>query len=48
VLKRGQSLTVVESEVFAEAQGRRSLVAKLNATMAVVNAQAARQPAAPG
>jgi uncharacterized protein (TIGR00369 family) len=48
VLKRGQSLTVVESEVFADAQGRRSLVAKLNATMAVVSAQAARQPAAPG
>jgi uncharacterized protein (TIGR00369 family) len=43
VLKRGQSLTVVESEVFAERQGERSLVAKLNATMAVVNADPGRR-----
>jgi len=36
VLKRGQTLTVVESEVYAEAGGKRELVAKLNATMAVM------------
>lgn len=47
VLKRGQALIVVESEVFTATDGRRVLVAKLNATMAVVNAQAAR-PAPPG
>lgn len=37
VLKRGQSLTVVEAEVYAEGSDRRDLVAKLNATMAVVS-----------
>jgi uncharacterized protein (TIGR00369 family) len=36
VLKRGQTLTVVESQVYTEAGGRRELVAKLNATMAVL------------
>jgi len=36
VLKPGQSLSVVESSVFAERDGKRELVAKLNATMAVV------------
>ncbi len=44
VLKRGQSLTVVESEVFAEAGGKRELVAKLNATMAVLRPQPDRHP----
>jgi uncharacterized protein (TIGR00369 family) len=38
VLKRGSTLTVVESQVYAEAAGRRELVAKLNATMAVLRA----------
>ena len=36
VLKRGSTLTVVESQVYAESAGRRELVAKLNATMAVL------------
>ena len=36
VLKPGQSLSVVEASVFAEREGKRELVAKLNATMAVV------------
>lgn len=36
VLKPGQTLSVVEASVFAEHKGRRELVAKLNATMAVV------------
>ena len=36
VLKRGSTLTVVESQVYAESAGRRDLVAKLNATMAVL------------
>jgi uncharacterized protein (TIGR00369 family) len=44
VLKRGQALTVVESEVYAEAGGKRELVAKLNATMAVVKPQPDRHP----
>ncbi len=47
VLKRGQTLTVVESEVHAEAGGRRQLVAKLNATMAVVRLPADRPPRPP-
>jgi uncharacterized protein (TIGR00369 family) len=38
VLKRGSTLTVVESQVYAESVGRRELVAKLNATMAVLRA----------
>jgi uncharacterized protein (TIGR00369 family) len=44
VLKRGQTLTVVESEVYAEAGGKHELVAKLNATMAVLKQQADRHP----
>ena len=36
VLKPGQTLTVVESAVYAERDGRRELVAKLIATMAVI------------
>jgi len=36
VLKPGQTLSVVESVVFAEHGGKREMVAKLNATMAVV------------
>ena len=36
VLKRGQTLTVVEAQVWAVADGARELVAKLNATMAVI------------
>jgi uncharacterized protein (TIGR00369 family) len=38
VLRRGSTLTVVESQVYAESAGRRELVAKLNATMAVLRA----------
>ncbi len=36
VLKRGQSLAVAEAEVFAEAGGQRTLVAKLMATLSVI------------
>jgi len=36
VLKRGSTLAVVESQVYAESAGRREMVAKLNATMAVL------------
>jgi len=36
VLKPGQTLAVVEAQVFAELAGQRELVAKLNATMAVI------------
>ena len=36
VLKPGQTLAVVEAQVFAESAGQRELVAKLNATMAVI------------
>jgi uncharacterized protein (TIGR00369 family) len=36
VLKPGQTLSVVEAVVFADRGGKRELVAKLNATMAVV------------
>jgi len=36
VLKPGQTLSVVEAVVFAERSGQREMVAKLNATMAVV------------
>jgi uncharacterized protein (TIGR00369 family) len=39
VLKRGQTLTVVESVVYSETRSKRELVAKLNATMAIVKAQ---------
>ena len=42
VLKPGQSLSVVEASVFAERDGKRELVAKLNATMAVVRPRAER------
>jgi uncharacterized protein (TIGR00369 family) len=44
VLKPGQSLSVVEASVHAERDGKRELVAKLNATMAVVRPR--REPAA--
>ena len=44
VLKPGQSLSVVESSVYAERDGKRELVAKLNATMAVVRPR--QEPAA--
>lgn len=43
VLKPGQMLSVVEAAVHAERDGKRELVAKLNATMAVV-----RPPREPG
>jgi len=36
VLKPGQTLSVVEAMVYAERDGKRELVAKLNATMAVI------------
>jgi len=36
VLKPGQTLSVVEAEVFVERSGKREMVAKLNATMAVI------------
>ncbi len=36
VLKPGRAIIVVESEVYAEQAGKRSLTAKLNATLAVV------------
>jgi len=36
VLKAGRSLHVVEAEVFGQREGERVLVAKFNATMAVV------------
>ena len=36
VLKPGQTLSVVEAVAFAEHGGKREMVAKLNATMAVV------------
>lgn len=36
VLKGGRTLVVVESQVYAEAGGRRTLIAKLTATMAVL------------
>jgi acyl-coenzyme A thioesterase PaaI-like protein len=35
-LKPGRRLAVVEAQVWAEEGGREALVAKLNATMAVV------------
>jgi acyl-coenzyme A thioesterase PaaI-like protein len=44
VLKRGRALTVVEASVFADSGGQRELVAKLNATMAVVRPQPERDP----
>ena len=40
VLKRGQSLTVAEAEVFAESGGQRTLVAKLMATLSVITGKA--------
>ena len=39
VLKGGRTLSVVEAEVHAERGGKRELVAKFNATMAVVRPQ---------
>jgi uncharacterized protein (TIGR00369 family) len=49
VLKPGQTLSVVEAEVFAERGGKREMVAKLNATMAIVRPRhdAVPVPAAP-
>ena len=47
VLKGGQALSVVEALVFAERAGARELVAKLNATMAVVRPREETAPAAP-
>ena len=44
VLKPGQSLSVVEASVHAERDGKRELVAKLNATMAVIRPRS--EPAA--
>lgn len=44
VLKGGRTLVVVESQVFAEAAGRRTLIAKLTATMAVLRPQAEIHP----
>ncbi|HVN43352.1 MAG TPA: PaaI family thioesterase [Steroidobacteraceae bacterium] len=44
VLKRGQALSVVEAVVQAEHGERRELVAKLNATLAVMRAQPDRHP----
>lgn len=41
VLKPGRSFHVVEAEVFAHAGEERTLVAKLNATLAVVSSRAA-------
>jgi uncharacterized protein (TIGR00369 family) len=45
VLKPGQTLSVVESVVFAERAGKREMVAKLNATMAVVRPRHETVPA---
>jgi uncharacterized protein (TIGR00369 family) len=49
VLKPGQMLTVVEAGVYAERAGQRELVARLNATMAIVRPQrdVAATPAVP-
>lgn len=47
VLKPGRTLAVVEASVFAEAAGRSELVARLNATMAVVRLPPVRQTPAP-
>ena len=47
VLKPGQSLSVVEASVFAEREGKRELVAKLNATMAVVRPRREPTPIVP-
>lgn len=44
VLKSGRTLVVVESQVYTEAAGRRTLIAKLTATMAVLKPQADLQP----
>jgi uncharacterized protein (TIGR00369 family) len=46
VLKGGRTLVVSESQVYAESSGRRELVAKLTATLAVIRPPAGR-PAAP-
>lgn len=46
VLKPGRSLSFTEAEVYAESQGRRTLVLKASATMAVVAAD--RLAAVPG
>jgi uncharacterized protein (TIGR00369 family) len=45
VLKPGQTLVVVESVVFAERGGKREMVAKLNATMAVIRPRVETVPA---
>ena len=39
VLKPGRTVVVVESEVYAEQDGKRSLTSKLNATMVVMQAK---------
>jgi uncharacterized protein (TIGR00369 family) len=44
VLKPGQTLSVVEAVVFAERADRREMVAKLNATMAIVRPRQATVP----
>jgi uncharacterized protein (TIGR00369 family) len=44
VLKGGRTLVVVESQVYAEAGGRRTLIAKLTATMAVLGPRADLHP----
>jgi uncharacterized protein (TIGR00369 family) len=43
VLKRGQTLSVVEARVYAEGAGRKDLVASFNATMAVLKFAAERR-----
>ena len=45
VLKRGQMLTVVESQVYAGAEGKRELVAKLTATVAILRPRPDRHAA---
>lgn len=47
VLKPGQSLSVVEASAFAERDGKRELVAKLNATMAVIRPRSEPATAVP-
>jgi uncharacterized protein (TIGR00369 family) len=48
ILKSGQTLSVVEAVIHSEREGKREMVAKLNATMAVVRpASGSAQVAAP-
>jgi len=44
VLKPGQTLCVVEAVVYAERAGKREMVAKLNATMAVIRTRLQQMP----